>query len=109
MIYYYENHKFKKIIDDFILSLTADDQQLSCIIKNIDYEATKYVVSFYHIIFILIHKDSSENRKKEMAKKKTGKLIIAFDGLLLTFFYIIDVGSLSIMKISHYVFSQISK
>ena len=53
--------------------------------------------------------DSSENRKKEMAKKKTGKLIIAFDALLLTFFYIIDVGSLSIMKISHYVFSQISK
>ena len=37
MIYYYENHKFKKIIDDFILSLTADDKQLSCIIKNIDY------------------------------------------------------------------------
>ncbi|HEX7143346.1 MAG TPA: hypothetical protein VF222_12800 [Nitrososphaeraceae archaeon] len=47
--------------------------------------------------------------KKEMAKKKTGKLIIAFDALLLTFFYIIDVGSLSIIKISHYVFSQISK
>ena len=64
MIYYYENHKFKKFIDDFILSLTADDKQLSCIIKNIDYKTTKYGISFYHMIFILIHKDSSENRKK---------------------------------------------
>ncbi|MGZ8887213.1 MAG: hypothetical protein ACXW1A_03010 [Nitrososphaeraceae archaeon] len=70
MIYYYENHKFKKIIDDFILSLTADDKQLSCIIKNIDYEATKYWISFYHMIFILIHKDSSENRKKKQWLRK---------------------------------------
>ena len=64
----YHNHddpQFKNIIDNFILSSSNDDKQLSFIIKNIDYQATKLGISFYKMIFILIQKNSYEHKKKK--------------------------------------------
>ena len=68
MFHHYEDHKFKKIIDEFILSSTVENKQLISVIRNIDHQAAKLGVSFYQMIFMLIQKDSNENRKKkEMA------------------------------------------
>ena len=70
MFHHYEDHRFKKIIDEFILSSTADDnKQLSCALRYIDHQAAKLGVSFYQMLFLLIQKDSNENRreKKEIA------------------------------------------
>jgi len=64
----FDNHddpQFKNIIDNFILSSPNEDKQFSFIIKNIDYQATKLGISFYHMIFILIQKNSYEHRKEE--------------------------------------------
>ena len=72
MFYHHDDPGFIKIIDDFILASTDDDDDngsFSCIIKNIDSEATKSGISFYHMIFILIQKDSIANRKKKWLKK----------------------------------------
>ena len=71
MFYHYDDQRFKKIIDEFILSTSSDDdKQLTRIIKNIDYQASKLGISFYRMMFILIQKESIEKRKKkkEMAK-----------------------------------------
>ena len=65
MFHHYEDHRFRKIIDEFILSSAADDKQLSCIIKNIDLKAAKFGISFYQMIFMLIKKDSIANRRKK--------------------------------------------
>ncbi len=67
MFHNYDDNKFKKIIDDFILSST-NDTSLSSAIRNIDFEAAKLGISFYQMIFILIQKDKS-NRKKEPLDK----------------------------------------
>ena len=56
---------FKKIIDEFILSST-NDMSLTSAIRNIDFEAAKLGISFYQMIFILIQKESSQNRKKKL-------------------------------------------
>ena len=66
MFHHYEDHRFKKIIDEFILSSTADDnKQLLSLIRNIDLQAAELGVSFYQMIFILIQKDSKENKKRK--------------------------------------------
>ncbi|MGI0052057.1 MAG: hypothetical protein ACRD8K_10010 [Nitrososphaeraceae archaeon] len=64
----FQNHddpQFKNIIDNFILSTSNDNKQLSYVIKNIDYQAIKLGISFYQMIFILIQKNSYEHRKEE--------------------------------------------
>jgi hypothetical protein len=69
MFQHYDDHRFKKIIDNFILS-SSNDTSLSCIIRNIDHQATKLGISFYHMIYILIQKDSMEKGRKRDGKEK---------------------------------------
>jgi hypothetical protein len=57
---HHDEHEFKKIIDEFILS-SSDNES----IKNIDVEAFKLGISFYQMIFILIQKDAILNRKSQ--------------------------------------------
>ena len=57
--------KFKKIIDEFILSST-NDMSLTTAIRNIDFEAFKLGISFYQMIFILIQKNAIQNRKSQI-------------------------------------------
>jgi hypothetical protein len=61
MFQHHDDSKFKKIIDDFILS-SSDTES----IKNIDFEASKLGISFYQMMFILIQKDALRNRKSQM-------------------------------------------
>ena len=65
MFHNHDDPQFKNIIDNFILSSSNDNKQLSYIIKNIDYQAIKLGISFYQMIFILIQKNSYEHRKEE--------------------------------------------
>ena len=64
MFHNYDDNKFKKIIDDFILSST-NDTSLSSAIRNIDFEAAKLGISFYQMIFLLIQKDMIHNKKSQ--------------------------------------------
>jgi hypothetical protein len=64
MFRHHEDHKFKKIIDEFILSSRANDKPLFVYYK-IDLQAAKLGISFYHMMFILIRKNSIENRKNK--------------------------------------------
>ena len=65
MFQQYNDHKFKKIIDEFILS-SSDNESIKYILRNIDFEAFKLGISFYQMIFILIQKDAIRNRKSRM-------------------------------------------
>ena len=65
MIQHYNDHKFKKIIDEFILS-SSDNASIKYILRNIDFEAFKLGISFYQMIFILIQKDAIHNRKSQI-------------------------------------------
>lgn len=65
MFHHYDDHIFRKIIDEFILS-SANDKSLSCIIRNIDLEAAKSGISFYQMVFMLIQKDVIKNRKTKL-------------------------------------------
>ena len=58
MFHHHDDSKFKKIIDEFVLSSTNNE-----LIKNIDIEAFKLGISFYQMMFILIQKNSAHNRK----------------------------------------------
>ena len=58
--------KFKKIIDEFILSSSSDNESIKYNLRNIDFEAFKLGISFYQMIFILIQKDSIHNRKSQI-------------------------------------------
>jgi hypothetical protein len=57
---HHDDFKFKKIIDEFILSSSNNER-----IKNIDFEASKLGISFYKMMFILIQKDALHNRKSQ--------------------------------------------
>jgi hypothetical protein len=57
---HHDDFKFKKIIDEFILSSSNNET-----IKNIDFEASKLGISFYKMMFILIQKDALHNRKSQ--------------------------------------------
>jgi hypothetical protein len=61
MFQYHSDYKFKKIIDDFILS-SSDNESIKYILRNIDFEAFKLGISFYQMIFILIQKDAIHNK-----------------------------------------------
>ena len=63
VFHHYDDNKFKKIIDEFILS-SSNDKSLLRALRNIDYEAAKLGISFYQMIFILIQKDLIQTRKK---------------------------------------------
>ncbi len=58
-----DDDKFKKIIDEFILSSSSDSESIKYILRNIDLEAFKLGISFYQMMFILIQKDAINNRK----------------------------------------------
>jgi hypothetical protein len=62
--HYNDDDKFKKIIDEFILS-SSDNESIKYILRNIDFEAFKLGISFYQMIFILIQKDAIHNRKSQ--------------------------------------------
>ncbi|HEX2406212.1 MAG TPA: hypothetical protein VHJ38_03295 [Nitrososphaeraceae archaeon] len=64
MFRHYNVHKFKKIIDEFILS-SSDNESIKYILRNIDFEAFKLGISFYQMMFILIQKDAIRNRKSQ--------------------------------------------
>jgi hypothetical protein len=67
MFRHYNVNKFKKIIDDFILS-SSDNESIKYILRNIDFEAFKLGISFYQMIFILIQKDAIHNIKSHKNK-----------------------------------------
>jgi hypothetical protein len=60
MFQHHDDSKFKKIIDEFILS-SSDNES----IKNIDFEAFRLGISFYQMMFILIQQDAIHNRKSQ--------------------------------------------
>jgi hypothetical protein len=64
--HYNDDEKFKKIIDEFILSSSSDNESIKYILRNIDFEAFKLGISFYQMIFILIQKDAIHNRKSQI-------------------------------------------
>ena len=64
MLQHYNDNKFKKIIDEFILS-SSDNVSVKYILKNIDFQAFKLGISFYQMMFILIKKDVIHNRKSQ--------------------------------------------
>ena len=64
MFRHYNVDKFKKIIDEFILS-SSDNASIKYILRNIDFEAFKLGISFYQMMFILIQKDAIRNRKSQ--------------------------------------------
>ena len=61
----YNDDKFKKIIDELILS-SSDNESIKFILKNIDLEAFKLGISFYQMMFLLIQKDAIHNRKYQI-------------------------------------------
>jgi hypothetical protein len=66
MFQHYNDDKFKKVIDEFILSSSSsDNESIKYILRNIDFEAFKLGISFYQMIFILIQKDAINNRKSQ--------------------------------------------
>ncbi len=65
MVQHDNDYKFKKIIDEFILS-SSDNESIKYILRNIDFQAFKLGISFYQMIFILIQKDAIHNKKSEI-------------------------------------------
>ena len=64
--HYSDDDKFKKIIDDFILSSSSDNESIKYILRNLDFEAFKLGISFYQMIFILIQKNAVHNKKSQI-------------------------------------------
>jgi hypothetical protein len=67
MFYHYDDEKFTKIIDEFVLSSTSNNE-FYYLIKNIDQQAIKLGISFYQMMFILIQKESMDNKRKRKNK-----------------------------------------
>ena len=65
MFQHHDEHEFKKIIDEFILS-SSNNESVKCILKNIELEASKLGISFNQMMFILIQKDAIRNRKSQL-------------------------------------------
>ena len=68
--HYNDDDKFKKIIDEFILSSSSDNESIKYILSKIDFEAFKLGISFYQMIFMLIQKDALRNRKSHKINDK---------------------------------------
>lgn len=60
--YYYEDDRFKAIIDEFILS-SSGNESVRYTLKNIDVLASKLGISFYHMMFILIKRNIINSKK----------------------------------------------
>ncbi len=60
MFHHHNDVKFKKIIDEFILS-SSDNESIKYVLRNIDFQAFKLGISFYQMMFILIQKDAIQN------------------------------------------------
>ncbi|HJT84644.1 MAG TPA: hypothetical protein VJ697_09185, partial [Nitrososphaeraceae archaeon] len=58
---HHDEHEFKKIIDEFILS-SSNNESTKYIIKNIDFEAFKLGITFYQMMFILIKRNASSKK-----------------------------------------------
>ena len=67
MFRHYNDDKFKKIIDEFILS-SSDNESIKYILRNVNFEACKLGISFYQMIFVLIQKNAIQNRKSLLDK-----------------------------------------
>ncbi|HEX7142094.1 MAG TPA: hypothetical protein VF222_06425 [Nitrososphaeraceae archaeon] len=65
MFQHHNDDKYKKIIDEFILS-SSDNESIKYILRNVDFEAFKLGISFYQMIFILIQKNAVHNRKSQI-------------------------------------------
>jgi hypothetical protein len=65
MFLHSNDDKFKKIIDEFILS-SSNNESIKYILQNIDFEAFKLGISFYQMIFILIQKNAIQNKKSQI-------------------------------------------
>ncbi|HEX2407320.1 MAG TPA: hypothetical protein VHJ38_08945 [Nitrososphaeraceae archaeon] len=65
MFRHHNVYTFKKIIDEFVLS-SSDNESIKYFLRNIDFEAFKLGLSFYHMIFILIQKDAIHNKKSQI-------------------------------------------
>ena len=65
MFQHHDEHEFKKIIDEFILS-SSDNESIKYILRNIEFEASKLGISFYQMMFILIQKEAIRNRKSQL-------------------------------------------
>jgi hypothetical protein len=61
VFHHHDEHEFKKIIDEFILS-SSDNESIKYILRNIEFEASKLGISFYQMMFMLIQKDAAHNR-----------------------------------------------
>jgi hypothetical protein len=61
----HDDYKFKRIIDEFILSSSSDNESIKYVLKNIDFEAFKFGISFYQMMFILIQKNAIHNKKSQ--------------------------------------------
>ena len=66
MFQHHDDYKFKKIIDEFILSSSSDNESIKYILRKIDFESFKLGISFYQMIFILIQKEAVHNRKSQI-------------------------------------------
>ena len=64
MFQQHDEYRFKKIIDEFILS-SSDNESIKYLIRNIDFQAFKLGISFYQMMFILVKKDAIHNRKSQ--------------------------------------------
>ena len=62
MFQHHDEHEFKKIIDEFILS-SSNNKSIKYLLKNIDFNAASLGISFYQMMFILIQNDAIQNRK----------------------------------------------
>jgi hypothetical protein len=67
MFHHYDDEKFTKIIDEFILA-SANDKEFSYLLKTIDQLSINLGMSFYQMMFILIQKESIDNRKRRKKK-----------------------------------------
>ena len=65
MFQHHNDDKYKKIINEFILS-SSDNESIKYILRNVDFEAFKLGISFYQMIFILIQKNAVHNRKSQI-------------------------------------------
>lgn len=63
MFHHFDDNEFTKIIDEFILSV-SDDNEFHHLIKTIDQQAIKLGISFYHLMFLLIQRESIDNKRK---------------------------------------------
>lgn len=62
IFYHHDDDRFKKIIDEFILSSSGNESSRYAL-KNIDVLASKLGLSFYHMMLILIKKNIIISKK----------------------------------------------